>query len=135
MSEAPGMLDRLRGQQEKYRRMVDLVTAQRSLFAAMDVDGILGLIERKRCLLAEIDGIEAELAPLKSDWVRVRAEFSADEGRAMDTLLDETRHVLEDLMRLEDEGRSLLKRRSEEDTQVVDGLLQRNRARGAYGAR
>ena len=65
MSDAPRILDRLKRQQDKYREMVSVVASQRSVFASMDVDAILGLIERKRAILADVDGIEAELAPLK----------------------------------------------------------------------
>ena len=48
------VLDRLRRQLEKYREMIAVVGAQRTVFASMDVDAILGLIERKRAILAEV---------------------------------------------------------------------------------
>ncbi|MBI3857818.1 MAG: hypothetical protein HY293_19220, partial [Planctomycetes bacterium] len=73
MSDAAAVLDRLRRQQEKYREMVDVVASQRSVFASMDVDAILGLIERKRSILAEVDRLEVELAPAKADWAKVRS--------------------------------------------------------------
>jgi flagellar biosynthesis/type III secretory pathway chaperone len=135
MSDAAGVLDRLRLQQAKYREMVSIVSAQRSVFASLDVDGILGLIEQKRRLLEEIDAIEKELSPLKGDWARVRAGFSPEEGRALEETLDETKRVLEELVGLEDEGRALLERRHQEKSEALDGLLKKNRARGAYGAR
>jgi hypothetical protein len=43
--------------------------------------------------------------------------------------------VLGELVRLEDEGRALLEKRREEKSEALDSLLQKNRARGAYGAR
>ena len=135
MSDAAGVLERLRLQQAKYREMVSIVSAQRSVFASLDVDGILGLIEQKRRLLEEIDAIEKELAPLKGDWARVRAGFSPEEGQALEATLDETKRVLEELVGLEDEGRALLERRQKEKSEALDGLLKKNRARGAYGAR
>jgi len=135
MSDAAGVLARLGLQQAKYREMVSIVSAQRSVFASLDVDGILGLIEQKRRLLEEIDAIEKELAPLKGDCVRVRAGFSPEEGQALEATLDETKRVLEELVGLEDEGRSLLERRHQEKSEALDGLLKKNRARGAYGAR
>jgi hypothetical protein len=49
--------------------------------------------------------------------------------------LDETKRVLEELVGLEDEGRALLARRQQEKSEALDGLLNKNRARGAYGAR
>jgi flagellar biosynthesis/type III secretory pathway chaperone len=135
MTDAARVLDRLRLQQSKYREMVSIVSGQRSVFASLDVDGILGLIEQKRRLLEEIDGIERELAPMKGDWARVRAEFTPEEGQALEATLDETKRVLEELVGLEDEGRALLARRQQEKSEALDGLLNKNRARGAYGAR
>src|SRR5262249_28191641 len=79
MTDTALMLDRLRHQQDTYRRMIGLVSAQREVFASLDVDGILGLIEQKRTLLSEIDRIEAELAPLKRNWSRLRSEFTREE--------------------------------------------------------
>jgi hypothetical protein len=135
MTDAEAVLARLRLQQSKYREMVAIVTSQRSVFASLDVDGILGLIEQKRRLLTEIDGIEAELAPLKSDWAGVRSGFSAEEALALEATLDGTKQVLDELVRLEDEGRALLDKRRAEKTEALEGLLNKTRARGAYGAR
>jgi len=135
MTDAARVLDRLRLQQSKYVEMVTIVSSQRSVFASLDVDGILGLIEQKRRLLEEIDAIEKELAPLKGDWARVRAGFSPEEAQALEATLDETKRILEQLVGLEDEGRALLERRHQEKSKALDGLLNKNRARGAYGAR
>jgi len=135
MTDADAVLGRLRLQQEKYRQMVALVTGQRSVFASLDVDGILGLIEQKRKLLAEIDGIEAELGPLKSDWARVRAGFSPEEAGLLEVTLDGTKKVIQELVALDDESRSFLERRREEKSEALEGLLRKSRARGAYGSR
>ena len=135
MSEAPRILDRLLKQQEKYREMISVVASQRSVFASMDVDAILGLIERKRAILADVDGIEAELAPLKADWAAVRSAFTADEARAIQSTLDGTQQVLQELVGLEDEGRALLEKRREAKSASLENLMNQNKARGAYGAR
>jgi hypothetical protein len=135
MSTASTILERLRSQEGKYREMAALVAGQRELFASMDVDGILGLIEQKRRLLSEIDAIDAELAPLKGNWAGVRSEFTPDEARALEATLGGIQQVLAELMTLEDEGRALLDQRREEKTEALDGLLNKSRARGAYGSR
>ena len=129
------VLGSLQRQLEKYREMIGLVASQRAVFASMDVDAILGLIERKRSILAEVDALEAELAPMKSDWAKVRSTFSADEARAIESTLDETQGVLRELVRLEDEGRALLEKRREQKAVVLEQMMNRSRARGAYGAR
>lgn len=124
MSDAAGVLDRLRRQQEKYREMVALSSSTK------DLDGLFGLIERKRAILAEVDALEAELAPVKADWARIRAAFTPEEARAVRETLDATQQVLQELVRVEDEGRAQLEKR-----QALDHLMQQGRARGAYGAR
>ena len=135
MSDATVVLDRLRRQQEKYREMVAVVAAQRSVFASLDVDAILALIERKRAILADVDRLEAELAPLKADWAAVRAAFSPEEARAVQELLDGTQQLLQDLVRHEDEGRALLEQQRVATSETLDHLMKKSRARGAYGAR
>jgi hypothetical protein len=135
MNDAARVLDRLRLQQEKYRGMVALAAAQRPAFSSMDVDGILGLIEQKRKLLSEIDAIEAELAPIRGEWTRIRAAFSPDEARELEATLDGTKKVIQELVALEDESRSFLEKRREEKSEALEGLLRKSRARGAYGAR
>jgi hypothetical protein len=129
------VLESLRRQLDKYREMVAVVASQRAVFASMDVDAILGLIERKRAILAAVDVLEADLAPMKADWARVRSTFSPAEARAIESTLDETQQVLRELVRLEDEGRALLDRRREQKTAQLNEVLSKSRARGAYGAR
>ena len=135
MSEGAAVVDRLRRQQEKYREMIAVVASQRSVFASLDVDAILALIERKRAILAEVDRLEAELAPAKADWAAVRAAFSPEEARAVQELLDGTQQVLQELVRYEDEGRALLDQHRAAKSETLDHLMQKSRARGAYGAR
>jgi len=129
------VLDRLRQQQGKYREIADIVSSQRSVFASLDVDAILGLIERKRAILADIERLEAELAPAKADWANVRSSFSPEESRQIQATLDGTQQVLRELVRLEDEGRALLKTRGNGPSEAVNEQMQNRRARGAYGAR
>jgi hypothetical protein len=135
MSDAAFVLERLRLQQEKYREMVAVVASQRSVFASLDVDAILALIERKRAILADVDRLEAELAPIKASWASVRAAFSAEEAGAVQEMLDATQQVLQDLVRYEDEGRAMLQQRSPAKSETLDQLMQKSRARGAYGGR
>jgi hypothetical protein len=135
MSCGADVLDRLRRQHGKYREMADIVASQRAVFASMDVDAILGLIERKRAILSEIERLEAELAPMKADWANVRSSFSAEESRAIQETLDGTQQVLRDLVRLEDEGRAMLQTRREGTSETLDERMRNRRARGAYGSR
>jgi hypothetical protein len=135
MTCAADVLDRLRQQQGKYREIADIVSSQRSVFASLDVDAILGLIERKRAILADIERLEAELAPAKADWAKVRSSFSPEESQQIQSTLDATQQVLRDLVRLEDEGRALLRTKGEGTSGAVQEQLQNRRARGAYGSK
>jgi len=124
MSAAAMILDRLRRQQQKYREMVALSAASK------DVDALLSLIERKRAILAEVDALEAELAPLKADWAKTRATFTSDEAREVRETLDATQQVLRELVKVEDQGRAVIEQR-----QALDQMVKQSQARGAYGAR
>ena len=135
MSSGADVLDRLRRQHGKYREMAEIVASQRTVFASLDVDAILGLIERKRAILSEIERLETELAPMKADWANVRASFSPEESREIQATLDGTQQVLRDLVRLEDEGRAMLQTRREATSENLNELMRNRRARGAYGAR
>jgi hypothetical protein len=124
MSAAAVVLDRLRRQQEKYREMIALSAGSK------DVDALFALIERKRAILAEVDALEAELAPHKADWAKTRATFTPDEARAVRETLDATQQVLQELVRVEDQGRERVEQR-----QALDQMVKQSRARGAYGSR
>ena len=65
----------------------------------------------------------------------VRSTFTPDEARAVRSTLDETQQVLRELVRLEDEGRALLEKRREAKSEMLDPLMKKSQARGAYGAR
>jgi len=134
MTDGAAVLDRLRFQQAKYRQLAALLLAQQSVFSSLDVDAVLSLIEEKRKLLSEIDAVQAQLAPLKADWPRVRAGFSPEEARELETTLDGIQAVLQELVRLEDTGRAHLEKRREEESEALKGLLRKSRARSAYGA-
>lgn len=128
------VLDRLRRQHGKYREMADIVGSQRSVFASLNVDAILGLIERKRAILAEIEQLEADLAPAKADWAKLRSSFTPEESREIQATLDGTQQVLRDLVRLEDEGRAMLQTQRGQAAEL-NQQMQGRRARGAYGGR
>ncbi len=133
MTLAASVLERLRRQQARYRDMVALVRTQSAGWESLDVDGFLGLIEQKRKLLSEIDALEAELAPVKGDWHRVRAGFSPEESRELEATLEGTKSILQELVGLEDLGRAVLEERRLGASAAPEGLLGKRRARGAYG--
>jgi hypothetical protein len=135
MTLGADVLGRLRRQQGKYREMADIVASQRAVFASLDVDAILCLIERKRAILSEIEQLEADLAPAKADWAKVRSSFSPEEARDIQATLDQTQEVLRELVRLEDEGRAMLQTRRDATSETLSGQIRSRRARGAYGGR
>lgn len=134
MSGEAGFLDVLLRQQQKYRDMAALVADQKSVLEGADLAALLGLVERKRALLADIETLEAEFSPLKARWVEIKAGLLPEELRTIDTALAETKRLLSEIVRLEDEGRLVMERQRTAASGGIQDLMARRRARGAYGA-
>jgi hypothetical protein len=126
-------LEVLARQQGKYRDMRALVEEQRRVLEGTDLDALLGLVDRKRALLAEIEALESELLPLKSRWAELRAEFAPGELRRVEEAVEETKRLLGEIVRLEDEGRAAMERQRAEAAGDLKDLMMKRRARGAYG--
>jgi flagellar biosynthesis/type III secretory pathway chaperone len=134
MTDVARFLDGLRRQQERYRGMIAVVEEQTKLLSARDVDGLLALIERKRALMAEIEALEKDLAPVKERWAEVRAGLDEAARRELDEAVDRTREVLATLLRLEEEGRALMQQRRDATADELKALMTKKKARNAYGA-
>ncbi len=133
MSADAGFLDVLLRQQQKYRDMAALVADQKLVLEGADLDALLGLVERKRALLADIETLETEFAPLKARWSELKAGLTPEELRTIDAALAETKRLLADIVRLEDEGRLLMERQRSSTAVEIKDLMVKRRARGAYG--
>lgn len=134
MSEAARFLDGLRRQREKYLEMEAVSAEQSRALAARDMDALLGVVERKRALLAEIAAIDRDIAPFREGWDTMKSGVDAATAKAIEEAVAATRETLKTLLRREDEGRAALEGMRKSSADELQAKLARARARGAYGA-
>ena len=133
MTDAAGFLDGLRKQRDRYRSMTSVVEEQKGLLTASDLDALMVLVERKRVLMGEIESAEKTLAPTKEQWSELRAGVDGSIVREVEETVAETREILKSLVKLEDEGRSLMEKQRESVAHELKGIMTKKKARGAYG--
>jgi flagellar biosynthesis/type III secretory pathway chaperone len=133
VSEGTRLLEGLRRQREKYLEIAQVSGEQNRLVAAGDVDAILALVERKRALLAEVEAVDRELAPVRGRWEELRATLDPATRAEIESAVEETKRILQDLVRAEDEGRAALEARRQTTADELKDLMKKKRARGAYG--
>jgi hypothetical protein len=124
MSDAARLLEGLRLQEERYRAVAGAVGEQKRAVAASDVDALLAAAGRQRELLAEIEALDADLAPLRRRWAELRAAAEPPLARALEEAVDRVREVLGTLVQATAEAKSA----------VSSGPPPQARARAAYGA-
>jgi flagellar biosynthesis/type III secretory pathway chaperone len=133
VTDVTRFLEALRRQEDKYGQMVALVEEQKKLLSGSDVDALMGLLERKRSLLAEIEELEKDLADTRERWAEVRATLDAETVRRVEEAVEGKRRVLEKLVRMEDEGQALMRQHRASTAEELKGLMKKKKARGAYG--
>ncbi len=133
MTEVARFLEALRLQHGKYRDMVAVAEEQRRLLEASDFDGLVALVDRKRSLMGDIEALEREISGVRAKWPELRGGLDPAARREIEEAVEQTREVLQSLVRLEDEGRALMERRRDSTAEELKGLLRKKQARGAYG--
>ena len=106
MTDVARFLDGLRLQREKCGRMAEVVEEQKKVLASQDVDALLALVARKGTLMEEIEALQKELGPLAESWSGSKGKFDPAVVREVEAAVEETRRVLSELVKLEEEGRS-----------------------------
>lgn len=133
MSDVARFLDGLRRQRAKYAEMAAVAADQRRALETSDMDALLGIVERKRTLLADIAAIDRDVAPVRAGWDTLKASVDAATARDIEREVSAIRDLLKDLVRQEDEGRVALERQRETAAVDLKSLLAKAKARGAYG--
>ena len=133
MTDVTGFLEGLRRQQARYRDLAAVAEEQKRVLAASDIDGLMGVVERKRAIMGEIESLEKDLAPTKSRWEDVRRELDEPTIREVEAAVEETRRILQELVRLEDEAREALEKQRASTAEQLKDLMKKKKARGAYG--
>lgn len=133
MEDAAKLIDGLRRQREKYGEVAAVAERQRALLDANDLDGLLRLIERKRALMEEIDAIKREMAGLPERWAELRGRLPADEVRKVEEVVEETRLLLERILKIEEADRQRIEQGREGRGEELRKLHQQRKLRDAYG--
>lgn len=133
MSDVEIFLDGLRRQQTKYRELAAVAEEQKKVLDGADIDALMGLVERKRVIMGEIEELEKTLAPVKGRWASLRASLDETVIREVEAAVEETKTILQALVQLEDEARVVLERQRVSTADQLKELMTKKRARGAYG--
>lgn len=133
MTEIAKFLDGLRRQQLKYRELAAIAEDQKKVLGGADIDALMAVVERKRSVMAEIEELEKELTPVKGRWGELRGSIEEPVIREVEAAVEETKRILQELVRLEDEARAVLERQRSSTADQLKELMTKKRARGAYG--
>ena len=133
MMDAAQFLAGLKRQQSKYRELAGVSEEQSRILGGGDMDALMALVERKRGIMAEIEDLDKGLSAVKARWAELRGSIDRATTREVEATVEETKGILQKLIRLEDEARAALERRRDSPTGPFQELTMRKRARGAYG--
>ncbi len=100
---------KLRAQAGLYRTLLGLARKQAEQMTSADnVDALVAILEEKRKVVDEIEGIEASCGPLRRLWEDHRDDVSESTREKMRAVVGEIRALLEELLELEDSSRQKL---------------------------
>ena len=133
MTDAARFLEGLRRQQSKYRELATVAEEQKRVLDGGDIDALMTVVERKRVIMAEIEELEKDLSATKGRWAELRASVDEATIREVEGAVEETKRILQELVRLEDEARAVLERQRISTAEQLKELMTKKRARGAYG--
>ncbi len=133
MTEAARFLEGLRLQQSKYRELAAVAEEQKRVLGGGDIDALMMVVERKRGIMAEVEELEKDLSATKGRWVELRGSIDEATIREVEAAVEETKGLLRELVRLEDEARVVLERQRVSTAEQLKELMTKKRARGAYG--
>lgn len=133
MDDAGRLIDGLRRQREKYGEVAAVAERQRALLESNDLDELLRLVERKRALIEEIDAIKRETAGLTERWAELRGTLPTEEVRKVEEVVEETRLLLEKILKIEEADRQRIEQGREGRGDELRKLHQQKKLRDAYG--
>jgi hypothetical protein len=133
VDDAEKLIDGLRRQREKYGEIAAIAERQGPLLESGDLEALMPLIERKRALMEEIEAIKRDTGGLLQRWPELKPGLPAERVRAVEQVVEETRALLERILRLEEEGRSKVERGRGDKAEEIRQLQKQKRLRDAYG--
>jgi len=100
---------KLRAQAGLYRTLLGFARKQVEEVASADnVEALVSILEEKRKVVEEIEGIEASCGPLRRLWEDRKDEISESTREKIKAVVAEIRELLEELLELEDSSRQKL---------------------------
>ncbi len=94
-----------------YRRLLRLSGAQHECVAQGQTDKLLDILQGRQRELEKITEIEARIRPLKRDWPAVAESLDADERASAEALLAESRSLLAEITRADQDDALVLQQR------------------------
>jgi hypothetical protein len=134
--EVGTLVSRLDREQEIYGQLLALSRRQEEIIVADgEVDALLDVLGRKQVMIREIESIERELSPIKERWESEREQAPPARREEVEARVRGLRRTLEEVLELEDRGRSALEARQQELAGEIRKIGRSREAHAAYGAR
>lgn len=134
ITEEERLVSGLRRELEIYEGLAALVREQAEIIRRSDGTALARLAEAKQEKLREVDGVEAELRPLKAAWAGRKASAPPEVAREVETALDRLETVLGDLVRMEEESVAILRSQREDTSAAIRAIEAGRRLHDAYQA-
>ena len=129
----------LEEQVDCYRRLAKLAEVQHEHVTHSHTEGLLDVLGRRQEVLAQLNRLEAIVSPAKRRWNEYLSEVGADRRAKAETLLIETRRLLQQITESDQADALVLQQRKlnlgKQIQQATSARqINRNYAAAAYGA-
>jgi hypothetical protein len=130
----------LQSQVACYEKLAKLASLQHQHVQKSETDELLDVLQRRQEVLDQIANLEQTIGPVKKRWTDYLAGLSADERISAETLLGETRRLLEQITTADRNDTIVLQQRKlnlgkQINKTVVARNVNKNYAAAAYGKR
>ena len=140
MTKNDPIIPALESQVTCYRRLAKLAGVQHEYVQQSQTEQLLEVLDRRQEVLLQIGALEVVIAPVRKDWPAYLGRLDAASRRCAETLLAETRKLLEEITAADRNDALVLQQRKinlgRQLHQAQSGrTVNRNYAAAAYGAR
>jgi hypothetical protein len=123
-----------------YRKLSKLAELQHEHVQQNQIEGLLTVLQSRQVLLDEIMKLERAIAPVKREWNDYVGRIDADRRAVAESLLGETRQLLEEITRADQDDALVLQQRKlnlgrQINQATAARQINRNYGVAAYGAR
>jgi hypothetical protein len=123
-----------------YEKLAKLAAAQHQHVQKGETDELLDVLQRRQVVLDQIAELEQTIGPVKKRWSVYLTELSAEQRVAAESLLAETRRLLEQITTADRNDTIVLQQRKlnlgkQINKTVVARNINKNYAAAAYGKR